>query len=219
MGSYLYTEESDKDTVYVEHLNYDTKDCLPGCREKLRLEGIDTVHEYALQKSSLFTNAVLLYCDKSSNHDLFYNRDIVRVVIHFLIQYSVQERIEKAPTLSIPWCIHYYKTNDYYTVMPPNRSLCKDNKHSSTSMIKNQGKIYFIYNSFWLDDVYESLTCPCPLRADRIARKRAQREEHERHIERQRCPVTVLPTRVPYCKEHDKWGYRCSECTGHNKDY
>lgn len=224
MGSYLYTEGVCKNTVYCEHLGYDTEYCLPGCPEKVRLEGIDTDHQYALQKSSLFTNAVLLYCNRGDDHDLFHNRDIVRLVIYFLLQYSVQERLEKATSLYIPWSIRHINESELYMVIPPKRFLCKEENNSVVIRhIKNRGKTYCIPNSFWLDDVYESLQCPCPLRKDRVARERRAHEQEQlkrsQHIQRRTDCLVVQHTSVPYCRLHNKWGYRCPQCKTCNNDF
>ena len=176
MGSHLSIQEEQKEQKtagYVERLDYDTKNCLPGCIYKVDTERIDTIRQYALQKSSLWTNVVLLYCDKSSNHVLLRNRDISALIIRLLIEYSVQERIEKAPLLVKPWSILYIN-DDYYEIGPPSSCQYTDNA-AIISMIICRGKRYLVSNYFWIDDIYHSLICDCPLLKESLVKR--QREE------------------------------------------
>jgi hypothetical protein len=168
MGSLIAPEEKPSTPTTCVIDGYDTKHCLPGCRQKLYNEGNDALHATALRRSPMWTNAVLLRCAllHGSDHPLLAVPEVLQYTIEMLVHYTVYERLAQAMRLSMPWTVKYFNAYDYYDVRPPDTCVYASDATTFSSVCSN-GKRFNIANYFWYDDVYDSVRCPCPLAKQR----------------------------------------------------
>ena len=150
-----------KDThIFTTDIIYDTKDCKPGCIQKVYNERKDSLFENALKNSSIFNIPLILLSiygknDVGTKFSLFPIEIIDHITLMY-IEYSIQERILNSFTLVKPWKL------SSRTLECPDECVYKNHK-SYYSRIKNNDHVYIIYNYFWVDDIYHTDICKCPL--------------------------------------------------------
>jgi hypothetical protein len=146
---------------------YDYSKCKPGCKLKVDNEKKDPLFRYAIRQSPIWNSALLIQVSINDVTSVFacsLPKEVIRYIRDMYIDYSVQERIEKACTLTkYPWklvTIQHIEKGDLYSLTPPDECVYK-RKASRYTYIKNRGKVYRIRNYFWLDDVYYTDICKC----------------------------------------------------------
>lgn len=93
------------------------------------------------------------------------NNDVIKYIIEIFLEISIIERIEKSFRLEKPWDISYQEEYNYYSIIPPVESICKNHK-TIFDRIEINRKFYVIPRYFWLDYVYYSKKCHCITKND-----------------------------------------------------
>ncbi len=181
MGSY-FSGVTEEKGVWVN--GYHTSQCLPGCIEKFYVEDGEYDCTGALRHSDMLKNIVLfksavLHGEK--DHPLLMISDLVRYIISLFLEYSVQERLAKAPCLPEPWKLRYCKADGHWDLRLPLSYLYHmDNTPKDT--LSNRGKVYHVSPYFWYNDVYASIRCVCPLQRANVGRDKKRYREWKRKM-------------------------------------
>lgn len=161
-------------TILSDGSQYDMSKCKPGCIERVYTERKDPMFMNALKGSSIFDLPILLFIsikkDKDSFFSLLNNNDVMLYIIRLVIYHSIQERIIKSMRLDKPWKItNIYSRDDPNFINVHAPSKCVYSGHSCyINNIKCGAFTYNISNYFWVDDIYHSDICKCPLYYEKI---------------------------------------------------
>jgi len=128
----------------------------------------------ALCNAEFLQSAVLFYCGKSSDHDLFLNQDVKKLIVSYLLEALVAQRVDKCTRLCRWWRLEPDE-HDIFSVKLPD-------KHThgwapfKAHVMEIEGVRYRIPHYFWLDEVYYSIECPCQVVAIRLSLSYGSRE-------------------------------------------
>lgn len=191
---------------------YDTRYCLPGCKEKCYSERHDSLHAQALKRSPLWNNIILfksgMALQQPVKHYFFSNSDVCLCIIEQFVRYTVQERLEQSTTIHKPWKIlplYTDRSSNWWVVNSPVDCIYIT-QQTGLQIVHSNGKRYGVPGYFWYDDVYWSLQCPCPLakRSFIADRQKARKHPYSRHIVAQIAPRHGRPYNGIYMNKKDE---------------
>lgn len=160
MGSSVDKEEKKDAEELVYNYGespYPLKNCLADCPEKRIFLQKDPQFLLAFQQFPPLGKAVLFKFGSPISHMV----DVVNTIVRLFIELVVLERIELALTLPVPW-LKELTCGGYYEIRRSNGFHYTHLDQRST-MIKIAGHCYSVPRYFWLDAIYFTRICHCPL--------------------------------------------------------